>query len=103
MVPPSGVRAARAFLTLSLLGGWVMEVMPPVEGVAMGLNYGFERIRFMAPVRAGKRVRARFHLAKAERRREDQLLSTLSVTVEIEGEDKPALAADWLVLMVLAP
>jgi acyl dehydratase len=87
---------------MSLLSVMSYEVMPAIEGTAMGVNYGFDRLRFMAPVKSGKRVRGRFTLAKAELRRPKELQSVTHVAVEIEGEAKPALVADWLGLIVLA-
>ena len=86
---------AHGFLTLSMLSHFA-EAVPPVAGRVMGVNYGFDKIRFLAPVRAGKRVRARFHLTDLTRRSESEIMIRLLVTVEIEGEDKPALSADWL-------
>ncbi len=100
---PFGATIAHAFLVLSLLGGVGTEALPQIEDMAFGLNYGFERVRFTAPVRAGRRVRARFTLSAVDERSPGQLISTLAVTVEIEGEDKPALVADWLVLAVVRP
>ena len=73
--------------------------MPVVEGTAMGVNYGFDKLRFISPVRSGKRVRGRFVLAEATLRKPKELLSRTNVTVEIEGEEKPALVADWLGLI----
>jgi acyl dehydratase len=86
---------AHGFLTLSMLSHFA-EAVPPVAGRVMGVNYGFDKIRFLAPVRAGKRVRARFHLTDLTRRSESEIMTRFLVTVEIEGEDKPALSADWL-------
>ena len=99
---PFGTTIAHGFLTMSLLSVMSYEVMPAIEGTAMGVNYGFDRLRFMAPVKSGKRVRGRFTLAKAELRRPKELQSVTHVSVEIEGEAKPALVADWLGLIVLA-
>ena len=62
----------------------------------MGVNYGFEKVRFLAPVRSGKRVRGRFTLPRFEEKRPGQYQFVHNVTVEIEGEDKPALIADWI-------
>ena len=75
------------------------EVMPVIEGTAMGVNYGFDKLRFLSPVRAGSRVRGRFTLAEAKLRKPKELQSRTNVTVEIEGEDKPALVADWIGLI----
>ncbi len=99
---PFGTTIAHGFLTMSLLSVMSYEVMPAIEGTAMGVNYGFDRLRFMSPVNSGKRVRGRFTLAKAELRRPKELQSVTHVAVEIEGEPKPALVADWLGLIVLA-
>ncbi|HEY6916980.1 MAG TPA: MaoC family dehydratase, partial [Allosphingosinicella sp.] len=62
-------------------------------------NYGFDRVRFLAPVPSGKRVRGHFRLASMEEKRPGQWQSLHNVTVEIEGEDKPALTADWIGLI----
>jgi acyl dehydratase len=65
----------------------------------MAVNYGVEHVRFLAPVRAGSRVRGRFRLDSAEEKAPGQLLMRHHVTVEIEGQEKPALTAEWLSLM----
>ena len=96
---PFGGTVAHGFLTLSLLSRMAADAMLVPEGVRMGVNYGFERIRFMAPVRSGKRVRGRFRLASMEEKRAGQWQFVHNVTVEIEGEDKPALVADWIGLI----
>jgi acyl dehydratase len=85
---------------MSLMSIMSYEVMPVIEGTTMGVNYGFDRLRFISPVRAGSRVRGRFVLAEARLRKpNDELQSRTNVTVEIEGEDKPALVADWIALI----
>ena len=99
---PFGTTIAHGFLTMSLLSVMSYEVMPAIEGTAMGVNYGFDNLRFMSPVKSGKRVRGRFTLAKAELRRPKELQSVTHVSVEIEGEDKPALVAEWIGLIYLA-
>lgn len=96
---PFGTTIAHGFLTMSLLSVMSYEVMPAIEGTAMGVNYGFDKLRFISPVRSGKRVRGRFLLAEATLRKPKELLSRTNVTVEIEGEEKPALVADWLGLI----
>jgi acyl dehydratase len=68
----------------------------------MGVNYGFDKLRFISPVRSGSRVRGRFTLAEATLRKPTELLSRTNVTVEIEGEEKPALVADWIGLIYFA-
>ena len=97
-----GTTIAHGFLTMSLLSIMSYEVMPAIAGTTMGVNYGFDKLRFISPVRSGKRVRGRFVLAEAKLRKPNELQSRTSVTVEIEGEDKPALVADWLGLIYFA-
>ena len=96
---PFGLTVAHGFLTMSLLSIMSYEVMPVIEGTTMGVNYGFDKLRFISPVRAGSRVRGRFVLAEAKLRKEKELQSRTNVTIEIEGEEKPALVADWLGLI----
>jgi acyl dehydratase len=93
---PFGGTIAHGFLVLSLLGKLGQAAGIALEGVQMGVNYGFDKVRMVAPVRSGKRIRTRFVLRGLEQRGPGQWLSTLGVTVEIEGEDKPAIVADWL-------
>ena len=90
---------AHGFLSLSLLSRMAADATLLPEGLKMALNYGFDRIRFLAPVRSGKRVRGRFVLDSVEEKAPGQWLMRHNVTVEIEGEDKPALTAVWLGLM----
>ncbi len=92
---PFGTTIAHGFLTLSLLSAMVYQ-MPAIEGVVMGVNYGFNKIRFVSPVRVNSRVRARFVLLDFTEIRPGEIQYTLAVTVEIEGQDKPALVAEWL-------
>ena len=94
-----GGTIAHGFLTLSLLSHMGAEAMLIPDGVKMAVNYGFDRMRFLAPVRAGKRVRGRFTLDSVEEKAPGQWLLRHSVSVEIEGEDKPALTAQWLGLI----
>jgi acyl dehydratase len=91
-----GGTIAHGFLSLSLLSRMAADAMLLPEGLKMALNYGFDRIRFLAPVRSGKRVRGRFVLDSIEEKAPGQWLMRHNVTVEIEGEDKPALTALWL-------
>ncbi|MCJ9702769.1 MULTISPECIES: MaoC family dehydratase [unclassified Bradyrhizobium] len=97
-----GTTIAHGFLTMSMLPVMSYEVMPALAGTTMGVNYGFDKLRFISPVRSGKRVRGRFVLAEAKLRKPNELQSRTNVTVEIEGEDKPALIADWLGLIYFA-
>jgi acyl dehydratase len=96
---PFGTAVAHGFLTMSLLSIMSYEVMPVIEGTTMGVNYGFDKLRFISPVRAGSRVRGRFTLMEAKLRKPTELLSRTSVSVEIEGEEKPAIVADWIGLI----
>ncbi|HEX8582976.1 MAG TPA: MaoC family dehydratase [Allosphingosinicella sp.] len=93
---PFGGTVAHGFLTLSLLSRMAADVMLVPDSLKMAVNYGFERVRFIVPVRSGKRVRGRFVLASAQEKRPGQWQFVHNVTVEIEGEDKPALTADWI-------
>jgi acyl dehydratase len=99
---PFGSTVAHGFLTMSLLSIMSYEVMPVIEGTTMGVNYGFDKLRFISPVKAGSRVRGRFVLAEAKLRKDKELQSRTNVTIEIEGEEKPALIADWLGLIYFA-
>ena len=96
---PFGGTVAHGFLSLSLLSRMAAEAMLVPDTLRMAVNYGFDRVRFIAPVRAGKRVRGRFTLDSVEEKAPGQLLMRHAVTVEIEGEDKPALTALWLGLI----
>jgi acyl dehydratase len=96
---PFGGTIAHGFLSLSLLSRMAAEAILLPDSLKMAINYGFDRVRFLAPVKGGKRVRGRFVLDSAEEKAPGQLLMRHSVTVEIEGEDKPALTAEWLGLM----
>ena len=99
---PFGSTVAHGFLTLSLLSQMAYALLPAVPGRAMGVNYGFNRIRFIAPVRGGARVRGAFRIADVTARPPDGVMLRLAVTMEIEGEAKPAMTADWLTLSLLA-
>ncbi len=98
---PFGGTVAHGFLTLSLIAGMSYEVLPRVEGAAMGINYGLNKLRFMAPVRSGRRVRGQFRLIDFTVRPSGMVQLTTEVTVEIEGENKPALIAEWITLASL--
>ncbi|MGZ8313093.1 MAG: MaoC family dehydratase [Allosphingosinicella sp.] len=93
---PFGGTIAHGFLTLSLLSRMAADVLLRPETIRMAVNYGFEKVRFIAPVRSGRRVRGRFRLDRFEEKNPGQFQFVHQVTVEIEGEDKPALIADWI-------
>lgn len=96
---PFGGTIAHGFLSLALLSRMGAEAMLIPEGLKMAVNYGLDRVRFLAPVRSGKRVRGRFTLDSVEEKAPGQWLLRHTVTVEIEQEEKPALTAVWLALM----
>ena len=96
---PFGGTVAHGFLTLSLLSQMAGHTMLVPDGVRMAVNYGFERVRFIAPVRSGKRVRGRFTLARLDEKNPGQWQFVHHVVVEIEGEEKPALVAHWIGLI----
>ena len=98
---PFGGTIAHGFLTLSLLSRMAAEAMLIPDSIKMAVNYGLEEVRFLAPVRAGKRVRGRFTLDSVDEKGPGRILMRHRVTVEIEGEEKPALTALWLGLMIL--
>ncbi len=99
---PFGGTIAHGFLTLSLLSALAMDALPQVEGRAMGVNYGFDKLRFVSPVRAGARVRGRFRIDGVTQRSPTEFMVRYAVTVEIEGAAKPALVADWLTIVVMS-
>ncbi len=98
--PIFGGTIAHGFLTLSLLvklsGSVEGSVIP--EGVKMGMNYGFDKVRFLAPVLRGKKVRAVAVLKNVDFKDGGRILVNVEYTVEIEGEPKPALIAEWLTM-----
>ncbi|MCB1342564.1 MAG: MaoC family dehydratase [Pseudooceanicola sp.] len=99
---PFGGTIAHGFLTLSLGSRFVYDCFPPLPGQVMGINYGFNKLRFLSPVKAGARVRGRFVLKDMVKRKPTELLRTNEMTVEIEGQQTPALIAEWLGLAIFA-
>jgi acyl dehydratase len=95
---PYGTTIAFGFLTISLLTTMVNEIIDRPADEVSTLNYGFDRLRLLSPVRVGCRIRGRFILKELTLRSSTQFRAVYGVTVEIEGEDKPALVADWLVM-----
>lgn len=98
---PFGDTIAHGFLSLSLLSRMAADAMLIPESMKMAVNYGLDRVRFLAPVRSGKRIRGRFVLDSIDEKAANQLLMRHTVTVEIEGEEKPALTAQWLGLIFI--
>jgi acyl dehydratase len=98
---PFGGTIAHGFLTLSVLSAFTMEVSSNLIGTRMGINYGFDKIRFLSPVKSGSRVRAHFKTLEVMEKSPTNILVNTEVTVEIEGETRPALIAHWLGLTIL--
>ncbi|MEP1521394.1 MaoC family dehydratase [Ascidiaceihabitans sp.] len=97
---PFGGAIAHGFLTLSLASRFAYDCFDMAEGQVMGINYGFNKLRFLKPVTAGSRLRGRFVLTSVTQRNATDLLRENALTIEIEGSDTPALVADWLGLAV---
>ncbi|MBO9197273.1 MaoC family dehydratase [Rhizobium sp. 16-449-1b] len=100
---PFGGTIAHGFLTLSLLSAMNYNCLPKVREQTMGINYGFDAVRFVAPVKSGARIRGRFILAEARFRGGGMLMTTYDVTIEIENERKPALTARWTTIIQFDP
>jgi acyl dehydratase len=98
---PFGGTIAHGFLTVSLLAGMSKDALPVIEGAVMGVNYGFDLLRFLAPVKSGARIRGCFALKSVLRKEGGRWLLTHGVRVEIDGEATPALAADWVSMRVV--
>ena len=96
---PFGGTIAHGFLSLSMLSRMAADVMLIPDSTRMAVNYGLDRVRFIAPVRSGKRIRGRFVLDSVEEKAPGQILLRHTVTVEIEREERPALTAEWLGLI----
>lgn len=93
---PFGGTVAHGFLTLSMLAAMAFDGQPQIEGQVMAVNYGFDRVRMITPVRSGSRIRAVFVLKEITERGPNEIMTRTEATVEIEGSTKPALVADWL-------
>jgi acyl dehydratase len=96
-----GGTVAHGFLTLSLLSAMAYSALPRIEGAVHGVNYGFDKVRFIHPVRSGSRVRGHFTLQAVTPRSAREWQLRYEVSVEIEGAQKPALAAVWLTMQVM--
>ena len=94
---PFGGTIAHGFLTLSMIPYLSANSnLPRVDGVKMGVNYGGNKTRFISPVRSGKRIRGHWKLLELQEKRPGQWQQTHEITIEIEGEDKPALITEWI-------
>ena len=98
---PFGGTIAHGYLTLSLIPALVAENWPKIEGVAMGINYGLDKLRFIQPVKAGSRVRTRQKLLQAVERKAGHWMIKSEVTMDIQGEEKPALIAETISIFVV--
>ena len=98
---PFGGTIAHGFLSLSMLSAMSYDSELAVEGTQMGINYGFNKVRFTSPVKVGSNIRAKFVTKSVDQKLENTLLITRTVTVEIEGENRPALTAEWLGYTIL--
>ncbi len=99
---PFGGTIAHGFLTLSLASRFAYDCFDTAPGQVMGINYGFNKLRFLTPVTAGARLRGRFILSSVAQRDATQLLRETTLIIEIEGVEAPALVAEWLGLTVFA-
>lgn len=93
---PFGGTVAHGFLSLSMLAAMAFDAQPSIAGRAMAVNYGFDRVRMLTPVRSGARVRGRFVLREIIDRGPKEIMTKSEATVEIEGSPKPALVAEWI-------
>lgn len=96
-----GSTIAHGFLTLSMLSAMSFDALPALAGERIAINYGFNKVRFIAPVHVDKRIRGRFTLQELIEREPDQWQRTVKVAIEIEAEEKPALIAEWISVSIL--
>lgn len=99
---PFGGTIAHGFLTLSMLSHFSEQFALVIEGTYMGVNYGFDSVRFISPVKVGKKIRAHAKSLEIIEKRPGQFMSRTEVTVEIEGEEKPALKAVWIGMQMVS-
>ena len=100
---PFGGPVAHGYLTLSMLSAMAMEIGIVPDGTAAALNYGLDKVRFLAPVPVGAKIRLHSKLSGFERKSNGQYLMSTENTIEIEGSDKPALIAESLAMLVPGP
>jgi len=100
---PFGGTIAHGFLTLSLLSAMNFNCLPIIREQTMGINYGFDKVRFMSPVKCGKRIRGHFVLSEARFRGAGMIMLTYDISIEIENERKPALTATWITISQFDP
>jgi len=96
---PFGGTIAHGFMTLSMIPALTAKSdVPRIDGIKMAVNYGGNKTRFIAPVRTGKRIRGHWKLTEMTEKRPGQWQQTCEITIEIEGEDKPALICEWITM-----
>ena len=100
-IAPFGGTIVQGFFMLSCLTGFAKTLRLPDDGVAFRLNYGFDRVRIIAPVPVGSRIRGRFWLRDLVPRGDEAALMTIEAVIEVEGSDRPAIVADWLAYLQL--
>jgi acyl dehydratase len=98
---PFGTTIAHGFLSLSMLSYFSETFGTLIDGVYMGVNYGFDKVRFIAPVAVNSKIRGNAKLIAAIEKKSGQFMLTTEVTVEIEGSDKPALKAEWITMQMV--
>ncbi|TNE61315.1 MAG: MaoC family dehydratase [Alphaproteobacteria bacterium] len=98
---PFGTTIAHGFLTLSLTPYLAAEASIGLEGAVMGINYGSDKVRFMNPVKVNSEIRVRSRLVSVDEKPGNRFLLKTEMTVEIKGEERPALIAEWLTMQVL--
>jgi acyl dehydratase len=99
---PFGTTIAHGFLTLSMLSHFSESFSVMIDGFYMGINYGFDKVRFLAPVKVDSRIRAVPKILEIIEKKPGQFVIKTEVTVEIEGENKPALIAEWIGVQMVA-
>lgn len=99
---PFGGTIAHGFLSLSMLSAFAFDALPAIANRTMGVNYGFDKVRFLTPVPSGARLRARFTLRACEAKTPTDWVTRYAVTVQIEGQSRPALVADWITMAKIA-
>jgi acyl dehydratase len=99
---PFGGTIAHGMLSLSMISVMFYEAVPPVEGVATSVNYGFDKVRFLSPVPSGAELNGTFTLFAVEDRGKGQYLFRYTVTMQAKGAAKAAVHAEWLVMHVMA-
>ena len=99
---PFGSTIAHGMLTLAMLSHFSASVAPRIEGVYMGINYGFDRVRFLEPVKVNSRIRARMTILEATEKNPGEFLIKSAVEIELENAEKPALVAEWLTMQLVA-